>query len=97
VRASIVAVERHLDTTHGEAGLEGDIVREEPRLIPAIERLQTDLARLLVELWEADRLTPADTPRFVTRLGKLAELVRAVGNQEFSLLHEFFNEPAAMD
>ena len=97
VRASIVAVERHLDTTFGSDGLADEVIHEEPRLLPAIERLEADLARVLIQLWEADYAASTERPAFVQKLRGLAGAVRAAGAEEFTLLHEFFNEPGAVD
>src|SRR3990172_4881253 len=83
IRAATLAVEQRLDDFAGPEGFAGDIASEEPRLLPNLERLEVELARLLVEAWSARPADMAPTPALARRLSDLAADMRRVASEGF--------------
>ncbi|MBI2767118.1 MAG: hypothetical protein HYX53_14565 [Chloroflexi bacterium] len=88
LRDCISAVESRIQNLSGPDGIGGDISRREPRLIRAIEQLEADLARLLLDFWEAKRMQPSERPAFVPRLAALAVEIRHAADDEWDLVAE---------
>ncbi len=98
VRASTLALERHLDSLAGGIGLGADITTEHPRLLHALEHLEAAQARLLVDLWEAqDAGSGTVDPGLSRRLRALATQLRHAADDEVDLLYESLNEPMGQD
>lgn len=97
IRAATLAVEKRLDDFGGPEGYAGDIVSEEPRLLPDLERLEAELARLLLEAWSARPAGMKPTRDLVKRLASLAAEMRRVASVEFALVHEAMNPPGGVD
>jgi len=97
LRTSTVAVEARLQSLAGPQGMELDITREHPRLIPDLERLEASLARLLIDFWEAKGEAAAKGPGFAPRVEALLRDMRTVAADEFALVHETFNEPGGQE
>lgn len=93
LRDCISAVEAQLLALRSPSGVGGEISRDEPRLIPSLDRLEAALARLLVDFWEARAIAPSSRPLFAPRLASLAEEMRQVADEEWDLLYEAQNEP----
>lgn len=91
LRACTVAVEARLDNVTGAGGQA--LRTQEPRLLPALERLEAALAQLLVEFWAAKGDVHELAYDHDARLSQLVEAMRAVAGDEFALVHEVFNEP----
>lgn len=86
VRNCTFAVEAALDNLTAPDGLRGEVHFREPRLIPALERLEAAMATMLLEFWQAK--TRRATPDYVQRLGLLAIALRAAATDAFELAHE---------
>ena len=92
VRHCTFAVEAALDNLTATDGLRGEVQFREPRLIPALERLEAAMATMLLEFWQAK--TRRATPEFVQRLGLLAVALRAAATDAFELAHEALISPS---
>ena len=91
VRAAAVAVEQELGALAASDGLSNKITDDEPRLLPALQKLQATLSATLVELWEV-RDAGSD------ELASLGKRVQGLAEQTFSLIHELYtSSPAAID
>lgn len=93
LRRCILAVETRLDSLVGPGGMEAEIVRNEPRLIPALDRLEAALAALLVEFWETKGQPPSIASADTGRLEDLLQQVLEIAGNEYMLVHEAFNAP----
>ena len=87
IRRAMTAVERELGGTSGGNGLLANVATTEPRLRPAIERLEVGLAEMLIALWETKRGTP-DTSTPVPDLVPVARRLRRLADQAVDLLHQ---------
>lgn len=97
VRAGVVAVEARLHAVMGANGLGGEIATREPRLLPALGKLEADLARLLIDFWEASAMPAERRPALAPHLVTLAAEMRAVAGEEFDLVVETANPPGGQD
>lgn len=97
LRQCILALETRLDYLLGPRGMEAEIVRDEPRLIPALDRLEAALAALLVDFWETKGQPPSVAEDETLRLQELLRHLREVAGNEFMLVHEAFNAPGGED
>lgn len=97
IRAATLAVEQRLDDFAGPEGYAEDIATEEPRLLPELERLEAELATLLVEAWSARPAAMTPSPALVRCLSNLAADMRRVASDEFALVHESLNPPGSLD
>ncbi len=92
VRSCTIAVEAALDNLMAADGFGADVQFREPRLIPALERLEAAMATMLLEFWQAK--TRRTTTEFVQRLSLLAVALRAAATDAFELAHEAMISPA---
>lgn len=92
VRNCTFAVEAALDNLTSADGLRGEVQFREPRLIPALERLEAAMATMLLEFWQAKTRRP--TPDFGQRLGLLAVALRAAATDAFELAHQALISPS---
>lgn len=97
IRSCVLAIEYHLDSLFGPQGVGHEVREREPRLLPDLERLEAQLARALLDAWEAKALAPAVDPEFLGRLKELILDVRAVASHEFNLVHETFRPTPGED
>ncbi len=85
LRHAMVAVENELGSGGSRGGSLGSLGTAEPRLIPALERIEVDLAGMLVLLWQGRTSAgPINGPA-------IAEVVRrmeSTANQVLGVLHE---------
>lgn len=88
LQSCTLAVEHHLDTLDGNHGLREDLGREEPRLLPRLERLDRELNHLLIEFWEAKETSAPPQRKFVEPFAHLAMELRRVADGEMEILHE---------
>jgi len=95
VRTAMIAVEETLNALLGANSLGNEIVADEPRLLPAIEKLEADLASMLVALWRMPA-TAAGAGDGAT-LARLAGQLQTVGDELFNLVHEWATSPEALD
>lgn len=93
LRRCILAVETRLDSLIGPGGMEAQITRNEPRLIPALDKLEAALASLLVEFWETKGQPSSIATAGIGRLEDLLRQVREIAGNEYMLVHEAFNAP----
>ena len=70
---------------------------ETPRLRPALEKLEADLARCLVEVWEAKSASLQPSDELIGAMNTLAAHVRAAASEEFDLVHEMERPMGAQD
>ncbi len=96
VRAATLAVEHRLDLLSGPHGLGAEVAETEPRLLHALDKLEADLAALLVEFWR-ERDTPGAGPALKGRLHQLAGAVRHVASAEYDIVYETLNAPGVGD
>jgi hypothetical protein len=96
-REATLAIERHLGHLASEGGLVEELRMNDPRLLPVLEKHETSLARLLVDVWEFRQDPPSVDSNYVERLGALGERAHSIANDEIGLLYESFNSPEAMD
>jgi hypothetical protein len=87
LRECVLAVEYHLDTVTGKQGA-GAVRGDAPWLIPELEKLEADLARCLVAVWEAKSTSAQPTEDQITAMSELAGHVRNVASMEYELVHE---------
>lgn len=97
LRKCILAVETRLDYLLGPKGMEAEIARDEPRLIPALDRLEAALAGLLVDFWETKGQQTSRAEEETLRLQELLRHLREVAGNEFMLVHEAFNTTGGED
>jgi hypothetical protein len=97
LRDCTLAVETQLHALNSPGGIGGDVKRNEPRLLPALGRLEAALARLLVDFWEAEAIPATARPLFVPRLQALADELRDLANQEWNFVYDVQNEPGGID
>lgn len=96
LRDAIIAVESRIQGIAASDGIAEGIVRDEPRLLPALERIEADLARLLLDSWEATALSPS-AALFRSHLQTLAAEMRRVADSEYAILAEAENSPSGLD
>ncbi|MCC6382291.1 MAG: hypothetical protein IT304_07265 [Dehalococcoidia bacterium] len=96
LRDAIIAVESRIQSIAAADGIADSVGRDEPRLLPALEHIEADLARLLLDSWEATAVSPA-AELFTARLETLADEMRRVADSEFAILAEAENSPAGLD
>ena len=96
VRAATLAVEHRLDLLSGPHGLGAEVAETEPRLLHALDKLEADLATLLVEFWR-ERDKPGAGPAVKARLHQLAEVVRHVASAEYDIVYEALISTSAAD
>lgn len=96
LRDCALAVETQLQVLRSPTELGGNVARNQPRLLPAMTRLEGSLARLLVDVWEAEVIPPSERLLFVPRLQALADELRAVANDEWNLVYDVQNEPGGI-
>ncbi|MBI5949253.1 MAG: hypothetical protein HY875_14040 [Chloroflexi bacterium] len=87
VRAATLAVEHRLDLLSGPHGLGAEVAETEPRLLHALDKLEADLAALLVGFWR-ERDKPGAGSTVKARLHHLAEAVRHVASAEYDIVYE---------
>ncbi len=92
VRSCTIAVEAALDNLVAADGFGVEVQFREPRLIPALERLEAAMATMLLEFWQAK--TRRTTPEFVQRLSLLSIALRAAATDAFELAHEAMISPS---
>jgi len=97
LRDCTLAVETQLHALNSPGGIGGDVRRGEPRLLPALGKLEAALARLLVDFWEAEAIPANGRPVFVPRLQALANELRDLANQEWNFVYDVQNEPGGID
>ena len=97
IRSCVLAIEYHLDSLFGTDGIGHEVREREPRLLPDLERLEAQLARALLEAWEAKATAPAVDPHFIDRCKALVIDVRAAASHEFDLVHETFRPTPGED
>ncbi|GAB4323305.1 MAG: hypothetical protein Kow0010_04620 [Dehalococcoidia bacterium] len=97
IRSCVLAIEYHLDSLLGPEGIGHEVREREPRLLPDLERLEAQLARALIDAWEAKATAPAVAPAFIDRLRALIVEVRAAAGHEFDLVHETFRPTPGED
>lgn len=88
IQACTLALEYHLDALDGAEGMRDWIGREEPRLMPRLERLGAALNHLLLEFWEAKEVAAHPRVTLVQPLSELASELRQVADGSFDLVHE---------
>ncbi len=96
VRAATLAVEHRLDLLSGPHGLGAEVAETEPRLLHALDKLEADLAALLVQFWR-ERDKPGAGPALKGRLHQLAEAVRHVASAEYDIVYEALISTSAAD
>lgn len=96
LRDAIIAVESRIQSIAAADGIADSIGRDEPRLLPALEHIEADLARLLLDSWEATAVSPA-ADLFGVRLQTLAAEMRRVADSEYAILAEAENSPTGID
>ncbi len=90
------AVEYHLDTICGTKGA-GVARQEEPWLLPRLEKLQVDLTRCLVEVWEAKSVSVHPTGQLLSALQMLAYTFVPLQLSSIDLVHEVGRPIGALD
>lgn len=93
----VVAVEHHLGSLVDADGVEEEIVRREPRLLPALERLSVAMSQLLIHLWETRESAGQPGPLLMRRLDRLVDEINDVAAEEFMLVIESFHPAGALD
>ncbi len=88
LQACTLAVEHHLDTLDANHGLRENLGRQEPRLLPQLERLDRELNHLLVGFWEAKEPSAPSRKALVEPFAKLAMELRRAADGEMAILHE---------
>lgn len=96
LRKCTIAVEYQLDNLASRDGL-GSFASEEPRLGIALERLEGELAELLLAFWTASSPAGAPGPAFLPRVRKMSSMLRQAAGHEFDFVHEAFNPTGALD
>jgi len=96
LRKCTLAVEYQLDNLASQEGL-GSFATEEPRLGPALGRLERELAALLLLVWNAALADGRPTPEFLDRLRAMSAMLRQAGAHEFDFVHDAFNPTGTMD
>jgi hypothetical protein len=96
LRKSTLAVEYQLDNLASQDGL-GAFATEEPRLGPALDRLEQEFAALLLQVWSAEHSTGQPSPDFVARLKSVSSMLRKTGAHEFDFVHDAYNPTGAPD
>lgn len=96
LRKCTLAVEYQLDNLVSQDGL-GAFASEEPRLGPALDRLERELAALLLLVWTSAPSEGGPTPQFAQRLRKMSSMLRQAAAHEFDFVHEAFNPTGALD
>lgn len=97
IRGCVLAIEFHLDSLFGPEGIGHEVREREPRLLPELERLEAQLARALLDAWEAKASTPALEPAFLDALKALVLELRAAASHEFDIVHETFRPTPGED
>ncbi|HEY4668324.1 MAG TPA: hypothetical protein VIH05_00965 [Tepidiformaceae bacterium] len=96
LRKCTLAVEYQLDNLASGDGL-GSLASEEPRLGPALERLERELAELLLAFWRCASPGGLPAPGFAQRARKMSSMLRQAAAREFDFVHEAFNPTGALD
>lgn len=82
------AVEAALDDLAGSSGSLHGAAREEPRLIPRLQKVEEALSAVLVDVWEAAASASGQpSPAFAARLAGLAAELRDLAGATFDLAH----------
>ena len=97
LRSCVLALEARLDDMSGRGGMEDQVGRDAPQLLPALERLEADLARALIEAWEAKATRPEPTEAFLGQLRALRKDLQHVEAEEFDLVGEMIRPTGALD
>lgn len=98
------ALQRHEKEVESDEGLYGELRVDSPRLLPRVEQMRAQLARIITEAddlaAEVDRVRQGDRQSLATirydaerMLGALQELIA----RENDIIFERFNEPPALD
>ncbi len=97
LRRATLAVEARLDSLLAADGTATEIALNEPRLLPALDRLEGALAGLLVDVWEARGQPSALGPGFIARLARLVDEMRHIAGSEYALVLESLNATGPLD
>lgn len=89
IQTCALAVESELDSLSGSDGRWGEVTRDQPRLIPQIERLKTTLNGLLVDLWEAKGdAVPPDTD-LIRAMRRLSSAMHHAASKDIDIFYEW--------
>lgn len=88
LRECTIAVQYHLESLDGDDGMREHVMRDEPRLISRLERLDEELKHLLPELWDARRSSSGLTKTLVEPLSHLLVELRHADDVELEILYE---------
>ncbi len=96
LRKCTLSVEYQLDNLASGDGL-GSLASEEPRLGPALERLERELAELLLAFWSCASPGGLPAPGFADRVRRTSSMLRHAAAREFDFVHEALNPTGAQD
>lgn len=89
IQSCAFAVEHELDGLTGSNNRWDEVARDQPRLIPQIERLKTMLNGLLVDLWEAKGdAIPPDT-ELIRAMRRLSGAMHHAASKDVDIFYEW--------
>jgi hypothetical protein len=88
LRDCTVAVQYHLETLDGDHGMKEQIMREEPRLISRLERLDAALKHLVEELRDARLSSAGSTRALIEPYAHLVTELHHADDDELEILYE---------
>lgn len=88
IQACALAVEYHFVGLGAHGGPKDQIGQDHPRLLGQIERLDTELSRVLVDAWKAKDAVVGCHRDLFRPIEELAASLRSLTEREFALQHE---------